>query len=65
MASPAETQTPVTSNLISSTILERFFNKIKHYRGVATRFEKHDANFLAAVKLAALRIWMRFNESMT
>jgi transposase len=27
---------------------------------VATRYEKHAANFLAAVKLAAARIWMRF-----
>ncbi len=45
--------------------VERFFNKIKHYRAVATRFDKHDANFLASVKLAALRIWMRFNESVT
>lgn len=41
-------------------LVERFFNKIKHYRGIATRFDKHDANFLASVKLAALRIWMRF-----
>ena len=45
--------------------VERFFNRIKHYRAVATRFDKHDANFLASVKLAAIRIWMRFNESMT
>lgn len=46
-------------------LVERFFNKIKHYRAVATRFDKHDANFLASVKLAALRIWLRFNESVT
>jgi transposase len=45
--------------------VERFFNKLKHYRAVATRFDKHDANFLASVKLAAIRIWMRFNESVT
>jgi transposase len=45
--------------------VERFFNRIKHFRAVATRFDKHDANFLASVKLAALRIWMRFNESVT
>ena len=41
-------------------LVERFFNKLKHYRAVATRFEKHDANYLALVKLAAVRIWMRF-----
>jgi len=45
--------------------VERFFNRIKHYRAIATRFDKHDANFLASVKLAAIRIWMRFNESVT
>ena len=41
-------------------LVERFFSKIKHFRAVATRFEKHDANYLALVKLAASRIWMRF-----
>lgn len=41
-------------------LVERFFNKLKHFRAVATRFEKHDANYLAIVKLAATRIWMRF-----
>ena len=46
-------------------LVERFFNKIKHYRGVATRFDKRADNFLAGVKLASLRIWMRFNESAT
>ncbi|MFT3974955.1 MAG: transposase [Amaricoccus sp.] len=38
--------------------IERFFSKLKHYRAVATRYEKHDANFLALVKLAATRIWL-------
>ena len=41
-------------------LVERFFSKLKHSRAVATRFEKHDANYLALVKLAAARIWMRF-----
>ena len=41
-------------------LVERFFNKLKHFRAIATRFEKHDANYLALVKLAATRIWMRF-----
>ena len=41
-------------------LVERFFNKLKHFRAVATRFEKHDANYLALIKLAAARIWMRF-----
>ena len=41
-------------------LVERFFNKLKHFRVIATRFEKHDANYLALIKLAAARIWMRF-----
>ena len=41
-------------------LVERFFNKLKHFRAIATRFEKHDANYLALVKLASTRIWMRF-----
>ena len=45
-------------------LVERFFGKLKHYRAVATRFEKHSANYLALVKLAAVRIWIRHNESV-
>ena len=46
-------------------LVERFFGKLKHFRAVATRFEKHDLNYLGLVKLAADRIWMRHNESVT
>ena len=46
-------------------LVERFFNKIKHYRAVATRYDKRPENFLAGIKLASLRLWMRFNELMT
>ncbi len=45
--------------------VERFFNKLKHFRAVATRYDKRDDNYLASVKLASLRIWLRFNESTT
>jgi transposase len=41
-------------------LVERFFNKLKHFRAIATRFEKHDANYLALINLASARIWMRF-----
>jgi transposase len=40
--------------------VERFFSKIKHYRAIATRYEKHPENYMALVKLAAARIWMKF-----
>ena len=40
-------------------LVERFFNKMKHFGAIATRFEKHATNYLALVKLAATRIWLR------
>jgi hypothetical protein len=40
-------------------LVERFFNKLKHFRAVATRYDKDHANFLASVKLASARIWLR------
>ncbi len=46
-------------------LVERFFNKLKHFRAVATRYDKRDDNYLASVKLASLRIWLRVNESVT
>jgi transposase len=45
-------------------LVERFFNKLKHFRAIATRYDKNPENFLASVKLASARIWMRFNESV-
>ena len=45
-------------------LVERFFNKLKHFRAVATRFEKLPENYLALVKLAAVRIWLRIYESV-
>jgi len=35
-------------------VVERFFNRIKHYRRVATRYEKTDPNYLGFVCLASL-----------
>ena len=46
-------------------LVERFFNKLKHFRAVATRYDKNPENYLASIKLASARIWMRANESMT
>ena len=44
-------------------LIERFFNKIKQCRRVATRYDKLAANYLAFIKLASIRIWIRANES--
>jgi transposase len=46
-------------------LVERFFCKLKHFRGVATRFAKLARNFLAAVLLASTRLWTRAYESTT
>lgn len=46
-------------------LVERFFNKLKHFRAIATRYEKHAENYLALVKLASVRIWLRAYESMS
>lgn len=40
-------------------LVELFFSKLKQFRGIATRYDKDPMNFLAAVKLAAARIWVR------
>jgi transposase len=42
---------------------ERFFNKLKQCRRIATRYDKLAANYLAFVKLASIRIWLRSYES--
>ena len=46
-------------------LIERFFNKIKKCRRVATRYDKHAANYLAFVKVACIRLWLRFFECTT
>lgn len=43
-------------------LVERFFNRIKHFRRIATRYDKLAANFLPMLKLACFRIWMRVYE---
>ncbi|WP_156457988.1 IS5 family transposase [Sphingomonas sp. Leaf412] len=45
--------------------VERYFCKLKHFRRIATRFDKLARNFLAAVLLASTRIRLRTYESTT
>ena len=63
---PNRTNVPAFSAYLyrQRNLVERFFNKLKHFRGVATRFDKRADNYLAGVKIASVRIWMRFNESV-
>lgn len=46
-------------------LVERFFNKLKHFRRIATRYDKLARNYLAAVLMAATRLWTRAYESTT
>ncbi|CAA7613448.1 transposase (fragment) [Candidatus Terasakiella magnetica] len=39
-------------------LIERFFNRIKHYRAIATRYAKRARNFKAFLYIAATVIWM-------
>ena len=45
------------------SLVERFFNKLKHFRRIATRYDKTARNFLAATMLAATRLWLRFESA--
>jgi transposase len=38
-------------------LVERFFNRTKQFRGIATRYVKQAANYLAAIKLICIRLW--------
>ena len=40
-------------------LVERFFNRIKQMRGLATRYNRLPENYLAAFKLAIARIWIK------
>lgn len=39
--------------------IERFFNKLRQFRRVATHYDKLLANYIGFVKFAAIAIWLR------
>jgi transposase len=39
--------------------IERCFNKLKHFRRFATRYDRRATHFLAFIHLAAAILWMR------
>jgi transposase len=47
----------------ASNLVERFFNRIKQCRRIATRYDKLAANYLAFIQLASIRLWLRVNDS--
>lgn len=40
-------------------LVECCINKLKHFRRIATRYEKTARNFLAMITLAAIVLWLR------
>jgi transposase len=40
-------------------LVECCINKLKHFRRIATRYEKTAANFIAMILIAAIAIWLR------
>ncbi len=40
-------------------LVERFWNKVKHYRRVATRYDKTARNFLAFIHVAAIMVLLQ------
>ena len=40
-------------------LIERFFNFIKQFRGIATRYEKTARNFLAGLHLVCALAWLK------
>ena len=39
-------------------VVERCINRLKQWRGIATRFEKRAANYRAMVVIAAIMLWL-------
>ena len=39
--------------------VERCFNKLKHYRRIATRFDRRAIHFLSFLQIPAAMLWMR------
>ncbi len=38
-------------------LIERAFNKLKHWRRIATRYDRCDAMFISSIFLASVAIW--------
>jgi transposase len=47
------------SDYKNRNVVERCFNKLKNWRGLATRYDKHALVFRGGVVLAAILLWLR------
>jgi transposase len=39
-------------------VVERCFNKLKQWRGIATRYDKTATNYRGGIQLASLMLWL-------
>jgi putative transposase len=40
--------------------VERFFNRLKQFRRIATRYEKLTVTFMGAIVMAGILMWLKF-----
>lgn len=45
--------------------IERMFNKLKHFRRVATRYDKLDIAYISFALLAGIYLWLKINVDTT
>lgn len=48
-----------TADYRHRNVIERFFNRIKNWRGLATRYDKHALTYRGGLILAAILDWLR------
>ncbi|WP_430232753.1 transposase [Nitrosomonas communis] len=46
-------------------LIECFFNKIKYYRRISSRYEKMAGNYMGFIRFASALIWLRSNVNRT
>lgn len=39
-------------------VVKGFFNELKHFDAISTRYDKRDVDFLASIQLASIHIWL-------
>ncbi len=40
-------------------LIERLFNKLKHFRRIATRYDKTALSFMSFLNIAAIYLWLK------
>jgi putative transposase len=48
-----------TAEYKNRNVVERCFNQLKNWRGIATRYDKHALVYRGGVVLAAITLWLR------